>query len=327
MSIPSSTCPACGSSRPGSVLITYAFDDRETEFRVVECAQCHLHRTEPFLSGEALGRYYSAGYYGGKERKFHPLIESLLFRATQGRLRAMERWLDTGKPRSGVRVLDVGCGRSLFLRAMARRGYDCYGSDIPAFEFPETPEKITYLHALIDDLPFPDGHFDAISIWHVLEHMENPERGLAKAAALLAEGGVLAVAVPNFGSFQRWLFGGDWFHLDIPRHLCHLTAPLLDGWLERYGLEPVVRSTHSLDQNYYGFIQSLFNRLMPWGKANLLYELLKNREDVSLKPVHWAQIVLMAFFFPLAACLSLVENGLSVAFGRGATLILYARKR
>ncbi|MGL4243062.1 MAG: class I SAM-dependent methyltransferase, partial [Beijerinckiaceae bacterium] len=70
--------------------------------------------------------------------------------------------------------------------------------------------------------------YDAICMWHSLEHMAEPWAVLAAAAETLSPGGVLVIAVPNPEARQIGWMGRRWPHYDLPRHLSHMTM----GWLE-----------------------------------------------------------------------------------------------
>src|SRR5256885_270965 len=78
--------------------------------------------------------------------------------------------------------------------------------------------------------------FAAIVFWHSLEHLPRPADALARAAELLAPGGVLVVAAPNSDSLQARLFKDRWLALDLPRHLVHLPARALVERLRELGL-------------------------------------------------------------------------------------------
>ncbi len=67
------------------------------------------------------------------------------------------------------------------------------------------------------------GSLDAVTLWHVLEHLDDPGEALATIAGWLAPGGALLVGVPNLASLQARIGGDRWFHLDVPRHRVHFT--------------------------------------------------------------------------------------------------------
>src|SRR5262249_23732200 len=147
------------------------------------------------------------------------------------------------------------------LHAMHRLGFEAVGTELSGFPLPESMPGLSFVHCHAESLPFGESAFDAVSIWHVLEHTTDPAgviRGIARA---LKPGGGLSLAVPHFGSTQAGIFGGDWFHLDLPRHQYHFRLRPLQEMLERNALKPIEIRTLSWEQNAYGFIQSALNRI------------------------------------------------------------------
>ena len=313
-------CTACGSIEAAAqIFASYGFDNRDERFDIVRCRTCGLARTSPFPDTAQLASYYSASYYGdGNRKKFFGPVE--WFAQSENRQRAGN--LEKHGARSG-RVLDIGCGRAGFLKALQARAHDCYGLEIPGFPLAPSEPGLTLFHGEPEMLGFEGAFFDAVSIWHVLEHTQNPSKVLREISRVLKPGGVLALAVPNFGSTQARLFGKNWFHLDLPRHLFHFTEPMLTKMLRDTGLEPVRVSTHSIHQNLYGFIQSLLNGLFP-RTPNKLFNFLKggNKKESSLAGM-LPHLAVASSAFPLAV-LETVWSGVS---GSGASLIIYARKK
>ena len=120
-------------------------------------------------------------------------------------------------------MLDVGCGTGDLAAVFARRGLaGVYGIE-PSRRAAELAREagVEAVNGTLADAPWEDGNFDAIVFNHSLEHIDDPAEALAIAARLLRPGGLLAIAVPNFGSWHRRLFGSAWFQLDLPRHLQH----------------------------------------------------------------------------------------------------------
>jgi SAM-dependent methyltransferase len=110
------------------------------------------------------------------------------------------------------------------------------------------------------------GPFDAIALWHVIEHVPDPVRLLQAAAGRLAPGGALVVAAPNPASLQLRLFGPRWTHLDAPRHLQLIPAAALERLGAEHGLHAVLvtdTDPGSLGWNAFGWRYSLRNLLRP----------------------------------------------------------------
>jgi 2-polyprenyl-3-methyl-5-hydroxy-6-metoxy-1,4-benzoquinol methylase len=99
--------------------------------------------------------------------------------------------------------------------------------------------------ARVENAAIAAGSVDAVSLWHVLEHVEDPGTALRAVRAWLAPGGVLLVGVPNLASWQARLAGPRWYHLDLPRHRTHFTPTGLEALLEASGFT-VERAAHVL---------------------------------------------------------------------------------
>ena len=84
----------------------------------------------------------------------------------------------------------------------------------------------------------------------------------------------MAISTPNIESLQAEVSAGQWFHLDPPRHLNLFSPQTLELMMQSLGFRLLELRHFSLEQNPYGWLQSLMNLLdLP---ENHLYGLLKN---------------------------------------------------
>jgi SAM-dependent methyltransferase len=217
-------CPTCGGA------------DAETALRVrgsgtlavLRCRACGLLYTSPERPAESYGdAYYAAASPLGS------LLRGALLRE---RLSAL----------SGIipgRLLDVGCGTGDFLRLLKSRGWDVAGLETSGEARARASEAgIEVSGGELEDAHWAPASFDAVTFWHVLEHLPRPTAALARARELLADRGVLIVEVPNASSPAFRLFGERWYHCDVPRHLQHFTPATLGDLLSRAGFDVVRRS-------------------------------------------------------------------------------------
>lgn len=171
----------------------------------------------------------------------------------------------------------------------------------------------------IERAQIPAGSLNAVTLWHVLEHLDDPAGALERLRTWLAPGGALLVGVPNLASVQASIGGGRWYHLDVPRHRVHYTPAGVHALLAAHGF--VVLSTHHLllEHNPFGMWQSLVNRVTR--DPSYLYNLLKRNA-----PLRSWDLVITALALPLAPLAAVGELGAGVA-GRGGTIAVLARRR
>src|SRR5262249_42694154 len=134
-------------------------------------------------------------------------------------------------------LLDFGCGSGVFLEMMQKEGWDVTGLDVSEKVAERVSDRLE-APVLYGTLPHPElkpASFDAITMWHALEHVHNPLCVLRAAKKLLAPGGQLHIAVPNIGSLAFHCFGQSWFGLELPRHLSHFSQITLRALLNRVG--------------------------------------------------------------------------------------------
>ena len=317
------TCHLCGGKKCDSAFSAFDFDQAVEPFELLRCKQCNLTQTWPVPSPESLDGYYSRSYYGGGAKKFSGLIEQLTVLGNRLRAKKIHDVIGEVEVSDGpVKVLDIGCGRANLLKRLKALGCKCFGIEREEYTADEDASGIDIHRGTLEDKKFEDSYFDAVVIWHVLEHLPEPIATLDEVARITRKGGVAVIAVPNFSSWQSKWFKSNWFHLDLPRHLFHFGVENLSDALEKRGYVIHAVSTCSLEQNLFGFIQSLMNSFGFLGKPNSFYQLLKSHVGVrnTVKLAGW--LIGAVLILPFA----LLELIASCVLKKGASVVIYARK-
>jgi 2-polyprenyl-3-methyl-5-hydroxy-6-metoxy-1,4-benzoquinol methylase len=255
-------------------------------FQIAHCAACGFDITSPQPATNEIAAYYPAGYYGNPgDRRFPPVVEALQKALYAQRVRMVE---SVAGARRG-RVLDVGCGRGLLLEAFRRRGWEVQGTELTetAACYARQVAGVPVEMGRLEEIGFPESHFDAITMWHVLEHVHDPRVVLAEVSRILKPGGVLLVGVPNFSGFEARLFKDKWFHLDVPRHVTHLTKATLKQALHENGLRDRRWSGFAPEYDAFSFVQSVLNRCGL--RHNLLYNVLRRKQAKVIDGEHAPQ--------------------------------------
>lgn len=307
------TCRLCGGRM---VFLWRSSDTRHHSWEWIRCAKCGLAQlrvdgTDPAWRDAS----YSGDYYGGGYSKFTGAVQAL--REFSAWRRALE--IDRFFKKPG-RVLDIGCGEGLFLKAMKRLGWSVAGCEIaeqPARRAEELLGQAIH-RGEFATMPAPARPWDVVMLWHVLEHVADPPDLLARIAAVTAGEGLMMIAVPNAASWQARLFGPHWFHLDPPRHLYSMNPDHVKLMAERTGWRMTAVHHFSLEYNPFGWAQSLLNRL-GW-ERDAMYETLKRRTRFSEPGFAWRVLA----WFLLGP--SIIPAALESLARRGGTASLYLRK-
>jgi SAM-dependent methyltransferase len=291
-------------------------------FEIRRCSGCGLAITWPPPPPGEMGRYYPDAYYGDAgEKRFVGPVEGMQRALYGSRVSQVEQALGGARGR----VLDVGCGRGFLLDAFRRRGWSVEGTEMSAASSAHAREALGIRVHLgpLETLALPAESFDAVTLWHVLEHVTTPVELLAEIRRLLRPGGVLLVSVPNFGSPEARATGAGWFHLDVPRHLIHFTPETLDASLRQSGLEPLSSSWFAPEFDTFSFVQSSLNRLGL--RPNTLYDVLRGRAAKLGAGGGATAAASVALAAPLGI-LSLPATLLASVAGAGSTLTVLARR-
>ena len=212
---------------------------------------------------------------------------------------------------SGAEVFEIGVGDGRLLRSLEQRGYVVSGTD--PFVVISHP-RVAATPA--EELELATGSLDAMVLWHVLEHVEDPHGLLRRLVPALRPSGRIVISVPNLDSFQARLGGDRWFHQDVPRHALHFTREGLTRLLSRSGLRVLGVRTMVLDQNMLGMTQTLLSVLAR--RPGLGFHTLK-----AESPEVGMLVRTLLASLPVVPVAALLEAG-SVAAGRGGSLVVDA---
>ena len=131
----------------------------------------------------------------------------------------------------------MGCGYGLYSKQALESGFEVVALE-PAQTKREIARSITGLEPLscsFEELSCPRGSLDAILMSQVLEHVQDVDLWIAKARELLRDQGILAIAVPNYGSvFRKVMKQNDPFIIP-PAHLNYFCPSSLTTLLAKHG--------------------------------------------------------------------------------------------
>ncbi|WP_104003599.1 class I SAM-dependent methyltransferase [Marinobacterium lutimaris] len=217
-------CNSCKSGylnpRPDKASIHKAYGEYYTH-EILSEQQTHFDKLS---FGRKILRMLANGYYNyhhGTARK--PSIRLgawLLLCYPKFRRSANARYRYLKKPKTGQRLLDVGCGNGDFLAIASEAGWIVKGVEPDPKALAVAKERGFYVvQGGLEEIAYSGEIFDVITINHVIEHVHNPSDFVHLAYSCLKPGGYLYIETPNIESKGMQFFGKSWRGIEAPRHL------------------------------------------------------------------------------------------------------------
>jgi SAM-dependent methyltransferase len=133
-------------------------------------------------------------------------------------------------------MLDYGTGTGYFADAMKRNGWQVSAIEKSPQARLFAKEQFGMEVEAEDALKgYADGSMDVVTLWHVMEHLEDLNGMWKVFHRILKYHGVLVVAVPNPDSYDAQKYGEWWAVYDVPRHLWHFTPSVIQRFGVRHG--------------------------------------------------------------------------------------------
>ena len=229
-------CPLCQSS---AIKKRFACVDEFAtgeQFDIFECTACGLAFTQNVPDEKEIDRYYESPTYishsntskGFVNRVYHIVRRIML----QKKARKVEKLtgLKSGK------LLDYGAGTGHFARLMETRGWSVTAiekngkaRELALKEFGFEMQSVEALSTI------KDKGLDVVTMWHVMEHIQEPDKMWDELHRILGDKGIAIIAVPNSASYDALKYKEYWAAYDVPRHLWHFTPGTIAQWGEKHG--------------------------------------------------------------------------------------------
>ena len=267
-------CPLCGSAAFSELS---GWDRRLKRLRHVRCLGCGLVRQNPLPSEASLAGYYATSY----RRDYQGVSSGPTRRHREKSLRAARVRLERLVPLlSGRRsVLDFGCGSGEFVELCGERGLAATGFEpgVGYASHARDARKLDVVRGDWRDVSLPGGgEFEAVTAFHVFEHLVDPLGALERITEWLAPDGLVFIETPNIrNGLEAKGFGSLHF-----AHTLGFTRPTLEylGALRGLGVEA------AFDEYDIGIVFS--RRVPPRPSDSVLEEAKRELAHLSRAMVH-----------------------------------------
>jgi SAM-dependent methyltransferase len=227
-------CALCG-ARDTARLYT------KFDWGIERCRRCGLVYANPRAPEDAILARYSADYFWNE---YLPAVGAPGGRVDPGfldqRHAPMLALIRRASPH-GTRLLEVGCGAGLFLKAAARAGWEAAGLELSSegASFARERLALDVRTERAEAMSFPPASFDVAVMFDVIEHLFDPRAVLEATRRALRPGGVLVISTPNFDALSRLALGVDWAVLSPLEHTYYYREGTLGRMLESCGFSGV----------------------------------------------------------------------------------------
>lgn len=263
-------CLVCKKANFETVVSSKDFCVSHEDFKVVRCTSCGFGFTENAPDATKIGKYYDhADYVSHTDTK-----EGLFFSIYHG-VRAFmlgQKRAYISKHISINNLLDIGSGTGYFVNYM-----QSHGAAVTGFEPDNHARAQAKKNFKIDLEPSLEGIlarnavFDAISMWHVLEHVHDLEKYFEHFQNLLKTHGVLAIAVPNYTSYDGQFYKKFWAAYDLPKHLWHFSPDSVKLLAQNNGFDHLQSYAMPFDPFYISLLSEGHKQSGGGGKIRALF--------------------------------------------------------
>lgn len=259
-------CPLCGSEEIGDAFLCRDFFLTKEEFKIHHCRSCHVRFTNPQPQKTSIGKYYKSDEYISHSDSRTGFVNKLYHRVRSISIRKKYKLIAGYKPKGAL--LDIGCGTGHLLSHFKKNGWDTKGIEpnenarnyaIKNFQLDVEEEN------LLNEIE--NRNFDVVSMWHVLEHVHNPNMRMELVCNILKDDGIAVVALPNPGAYDAKYYREWWAAWDVPRHLYHFSRKAFRNLAENTGFKIVAEHPMKFDSFYVSILSEGYRsgqkRLLP----------------------------------------------------------------
>ena len=193
----------------------------QEEFEIIETEIQGIYKTSPLP--DDLGKYYESKDYISHHQDSGSLKEKV-YKFLQKFNLNYKKNIIKNEIGTYLKILDYGCGAGEFVKFIENE-YTTFGFEPNenARNFAKQKSEKTVFISNPELTKIENESLDAITLWHVFEHIEEREKYLKIFHEKLKPNGLLIIAVPNHTSYDGKKYKEFWAAYDVPRHIWHFS--------------------------------------------------------------------------------------------------------
>ena len=261
------SCPFCNSKEFHQTINVKDYTVSDEKFDVMHCNKCTNRFTQNIATEAEIGRYYQSENYISHSDTQKGFISKLYHAVRNYTLKSKRNLVaKTTQNDKGI-LLDIGSGTGAFVNTMKLASWDVVG--IEPDETARAKAKENYqlnLQPSSDLFLLENNSFDAVSMWHVMEHVHDVHGYFKRIYELLKLNGVAFIAVPNYTSFDASYYQQYWAGYDVPRHLSHFSPEGMKFLAEKHGFKIANTKPMWFDSVYVSMLSEQYKN----GRSNFI---------------------------------------------------------
>ena len=253
-------CPICASELIGKLYVAKDYTVSGESFEVWRCNSCSGGFTQDVPDASTIGPYYAAESYVSHTDSNKGFINFVYHKVRSYALLTKKKLVTSLVNKSSGTLLDIGAGTGAFVNTMQSGGWQVTGLEPDATAAQQALLKYNIHLQRADTIYTLGSHqFDAITMWHVLEHVHDLHGYFKRFSALLKLEGLLVIAVPNYTSTDAKFYQQNWAALDTPRHLYHFSPASMELLANAHGFILVTKKAMWFDAFYVAMLTEQHN--------------------------------------------------------------------
>ena len=322
----SGRCPVCGGVPFGRNLeVRNENQGLPGTFMYSSCPQCRLFFQDPWPSHGQVINFYHSPSPAAEALEPGWLDARVNSRANRVRAATIQRIVGQGS------LMDIGCGKGFFLSFMRGSGWGLFGIEPSSSDIAFASEylKLKDIHRAEWPCGLPqERQFDVITMFHIIEHLEDPVAALAAVSTILKPSGILVLETPNLESWPARIFRRHWLALDT-RHLSVFSETGLKRCAQRAGFHVLNLTTYSSSIMEYSeslryALRSSWLRQRIFFNANPRVSGAANT-PCAMRPCPDKQMLLKGWVHGAENYFYRLLNSVADQWGKGCNLLLVAR--
>lgn len=275
-------CPVCDSAGIQKFLTATDHTVSNEPFEIWQCANCSLRFTQNIPGQDDIGRYYQSEEYISHTETSKGIVNRLYLLVRQFTLRSKENFIKEQTGLKNGNLLDVGAGTGAFVHRMETAGWRATGlePDEKAIQRASSQYGLS-LQPVSSLFRLEPAGFDAITLWHVLEHVHDLHGYMDQMKKLLKPSGKLFIAVPNYTSYDAEHYRSNWAAYDVPRHLYHFSPAAMHLLAGKHGLSIKKMQPMWFDSFYVSMLSEKYETGRPGVLRGFIRGLRSNSKALS----------------------------------------------